>query len=60
MLNEYGVDPVNFEDDSDEGYGFSHTQPTYIIDETGNALVLWTEPDLPLDLFLEDLRLIAE
>ena len=59
MLNEYGVAPVDFEDDSEEGYGFTHTQPTFIIDQNGDALVLWTEPDIPLDLFLEDLRLIV-
>jgi protein SCO1/2 len=59
VLNEYGVAPVDFEDDSEEGYGFTHTQPTFIIDQNGDALVLWTEPDIPLDLFLEDLRLIV-
>tara|TARA_B100001113_G_C21078540_1_gene608818 strand:- start:99 stop:704 length:606 start_codon:yes stop_codon:yes gene_type:complete len=60
VLNEFGVAPVSFEDQSEEGYGFDHTQPTYMIDINGNVRVMWDEPDIVIDLFLEDLRLVAE
>lgn len=60
VLNEFGVAPIGFEDNSEEGYGFNHTQPTYIIDRYGNVRVLWDKPDLMIEFFLEDLRLVAE
>ncbi|MBA45052.1 MAG: hypothetical protein CMB31_00495 [Euryarchaeota archaeon] len=60
VLNEFGVGPIGFEDQSEEGYGFNHTQPTYIIDRNGNVRVLWDDADLMVDFFLEDLRLVAE
>lgn len=60
VLNEFGVAPIGFEDNSEEGYGFNHTQPTYIIDRYGNVRVLWDDPDLMIEFFLEDLRLVAE
>ena len=59
-MNEFGVAPIGFEDNSEEGYGFNHTQPTYIIDRYGNVRVLWDKPDLMIEFFLEDLRLVAE
>ena len=58
VLDAFDVDPINFEDNSTEGYGYAHTQPTYIIDDRGYFRVVWTEPDWPTDLFLEDLRQI--
>ena len=60
VLNEFGVAPISFEDQSEEGYGFNHTQPTYIIDRIGNVRVLWDNPDLMIEFFLEDLRIVAE
>jgi protein SCO1/2 len=56
ILDAYGVDPIGFDDDSDEGYGFNHTQPTYLIDAEGYLRVVWTDPNLPPDLFIEDVR----
>ena len=60
VLDAYDVDPISFEDNSSEGYGFSHPQPTYIIDKTGYLKVVWTVPDWPADLFLQDLRTVME
>jgi cytochrome oxidase Cu insertion factor (SCO1/SenC/PrrC family) len=45
-----------YNDESDEGYGFNHTQPTYLIDAEGYLRVVWTDPNLPPDLFIEDVR----
>lgn len=58
VLTTYGVNPVDYEDNSTEGYGFHHTQPTYIIDEEGKPRVVWAEAEIPVDLFLQDLRLV--
>lgn len=58
ILETYGVNPVDFEDNSTEGYGFHHTQPTYIIDEEGKPRVVWAEAEIPVDLFLQDLRVV--
>ncbi len=58
ILDSYGVAPISYEDNSSEGYGFSHTQPTYIIDETGHFQVVWSEEDIPIDLFVEDIRVL--
>ena len=58
ILDIYDVDPVHYEDHSHEGYGFSHPQPTFIIDAEGYQRVVWTDPELPPDLFLEDLRAV--
>lgn len=58
ILDSYGVAPISYEDNSSEGYGFSHTQPTYIIDETGHFSVVWSEADIPIDLFAEDVRVL--
>jgi protein SCO1/2 len=58
VLDAYDVDPIQFDDQSDEGYGFSHPQPTYIIDAQGYLRVVWTSPDWPADLFLTDLRTV--
>lgn len=58
VLTTYGVNPVDFEDESDEGYGFHHTQPTYIIDYDGKPKVVWSEAEIPVDAFLQDLRLV--
>jgi cytochrome oxidase Cu insertion factor (SCO1/SenC/PrrC family) len=60
VLTTYGVNPVNFDDDTDEGYGFAHTQPTYIIDDEGKPRVVWSDAEIPVDLFLQDLRAILE
>ena len=56
VLDAYDVDPISFEDNSSEGYGFSHPQPTFIIDSSGYLRVVWSEADWPVDLFLDDLR----
>ena len=58
ILDIYDVDPVHYEDHSHEGYGFNHPQPTFIIDAEGFLRVVWTDPELPPDLFLEDLRAV--
>jgi cytochrome oxidase Cu insertion factor (SCO1/SenC/PrrC family) len=58
VLETYGVGPINFDDDSEEGYGFSHTQPTYIIDAEGRPRVVWSDAEIPVDLFLQDLRIV--
>ena len=60
ILDAYDVDPITFEDNSSEGYGFSHPQPTYIIDKSGYLKLVWTDADWPADLFLEDLRKVIE
>lgn len=58
VLDAYDVDPIGFEDNSSQGYGFSHPQPTYVIDSSGYLRVVWSEVDWPVDLFLEDLRTV--
>lgn len=58
VLETYGVGPINFDDDSEEGYGFSHTQPTYIIDSEGRPRLVWSDAEIPVDLFLQDLRIV--
>lgn len=58
VLDAYEVDPIVYEDDSEEGYNFNHPQPTYIIDTEGRMLVVWTDPDVPYNLFVEDLRTV--
>jgi protein SCO1/2 len=58
ILDIYDVDPIHYEDHSHEGYGISHPQPTFIIDAAGYKRVVWTDPELPPDLFLEDLRTV--
>ena len=58
VLDAYDVDPISFEDNSSEGYGFSHPQPTFIIDSSGYLRVVWSEADWPVDLLLDDLRAV--
>lgn len=58
VLDTYGVGPIHFDDETEEGYGFSHTQPTYIIDSEGKPRVVWSDSDIAVDFFLQDLRLV--
>ena len=54
----YGVQPIEQDDDSEEGYDVLHQQPTYIIDSNLKGRVVWSQDDWPVDLFLEDLRTV--
>jgi len=56
----YGIAPIEYEDDSEEGYDIIHQQPTYILDSDLMGRVVWSQADWPVDLFLEDLRTVMD
>jgi len=58
VWDAYGVQPIEQDDDSEEGYDVLHQQPTYIIDSNLKGRVVWSQDDWPVDLFLEDLRTV--
>ena len=58
VWDAYGVQPIEQEDDSEEGYEVIHQQPTYIIDSNLKGRVVWSQEDWPVDLFLEDLKTV--
>ena len=60
VYENYGVFPLEEEDDSDEGYTVAHPSPTYILDTNLKGRVVWSDYDFPIDLFVEDVRTVLD
>lgn len=60
VYENYGVFPIEQDDDSEEGYTVAHPSPTYILDSALKGRVVWSDYDIPTDLFVEDVRTVLK